>query len=65
MREGAEIVAEAGWVLASNLDAVVFGNTTTFVPTSTRLNRSATSSLVNRIQPLETNFPIVEGSFVP
>jgi hypothetical protein len=42
-----------------------FGSTTTLVPTSTRLNRSATSSLVRRMQPDETNFPIVEGSLVP
>ena len=35
-----------------------FGSTTTLVPTSTRLNRSVTSSLVRRIQPDETNFPI-------
>src|SRR5580692_10536212 len=43
----------------------VFGSTTTLVPTATRLNRSATSSLVRRMQPLDTNLPIVEGSLVP
>src|SRR5713226_10646370 len=43
----------------------LFGSTTTLVPTSTRLNRSATSSLVRRMQPEETNFPMVEGSLVP
>src|SRR6059058_5225776 len=43
----------------------LFGRTTTLVPTSTRLNRSLTSSLVSRMQPEETNFPIVEGSLVP
>ena len=32
-----------------------FGSTTTLVPTLTRLNRSATSSLVRRMQPEETN----------
>ena len=42
-----------------------FGSTTTLVPTSTRLNRSATSSLVSRMQPEETNLPMVEGSLVP
>src|SRR5258706_1387332 len=42
-----------------------FGSTTTLVPISTRLNRSATSSLVRRMQPEETNFPMVEGSLVP
>ncbi len=41
------------------------GSTTTLVPTVTRLNRSATSSLVRRMQPEETNLPMVEGSFVP
>ena len=31
----------------------------------TRLNRSVTSSLVRRMQPDETNLPIVDGSLVP
>src|SRR6202011_1359363 len=42
-----------------------FCSTNTLVPISTRLNRSATSSLVRRMQPLETNLPMVEGSLVP
>src|SRR4029077_5813310 len=42
-----------------------FGSTTTLVPTSTRLKRSLTSSLVMRMQPEDTNFPMVVGSLVP
>src|SRR5262249_14532232 len=37
------------------------GNTITRVPTWTRPYRSAMSSLVSRMQPDETNVPIVEG----
>src|ERR1043165_5534858 len=42
-----------------------FGSTTTLAPTLTRLNRSVTSSLVMRMQPEDTNLPIVVGSVVP
>ena len=39
--------------------------TTTWVPISTASNRSATSSFSMRMQPEETDFPMVAGSFVP
>src|ERR1700688_613951 len=41
------------------------GNTTTRVPTVTRLYRSATSSLVSLIQPEDTKVPMVDGWLVP
>src|SRR4029077_15074424 len=41
------------------------GNTTTRVPTVTRLNRSSTSSLVSRMQPDDTKVPMVDGWLVP
>src|SRR5512139_1746194 len=47
------------------ISGAFFGSTTTLEPTFTRLNRSVTSSLVMRIQPEETNLPIVVGSLVP
>src|SRR5829696_8009876 len=39
--------------------------TTTWVPTSTRSNRSVMSSLSMRMQPYEANVPIDSGRFVP
>jgi len=51
--------------VASAGSGTLFGSTTTLVPTLTRLKRSVTSSLVRRMQPYETNFPIVDGSLVP
>src|SRR3954447_852837 len=58
------ITVRVSGALASRCGAF-FGRTTTLLPTSTRLNRSATSSLVRRMQPEDTNLPIVEGSLVP
>ena len=52
-------------VVRVSICGAFFGSTTTLVPTSTRPNRSLTSSLVRRMQPDETNLPIVEGSLVP
>ena len=43
----------------------VVGSTITFAPSLTRSYRSTTSSLVSRIQPDETRFPIVSGLLVP
>jgi hypothetical protein len=43
----------------------VTGSTITLAPIFTRPYRSATSSLVSRIQPDETRFPIVSGLLVP
>src|ERR1700759_1340134 len=43
----------------------LFGRTTTLVPTLTRLKRSLTSSLVSRMQPLDTCWPMVLGALVP
>ena len=43
----------------------VCGSTITFAPTCTRLNRSITSSLVSRMQPLDTCLPMVLGALVP
>ena len=40
-------------------------NTTTFVPTFTRSYRSMTSALRMRMQPDDTFWPIVQGSFEP
>ena len=39
--------------------------TITLVPTFTRLARSVTSSLVRRMQPDDTRWPMVEGALVP
>ena len=41
------------------------GNTTTRVPTFTRVYRSEISSLVRRTQPDDTKVPIVDGWLVP
>ena len=41
------------------------GSTTTLAPTDTRLNRSMTSSLVRRMQPDDTRWPMVDGALVP
>src|ERR1700722_7057245 len=43
----------------------VIGSTITLAPIFTRSYRPATSSLVSRIQPDETRFPIVSGLLVP
>src|SRR6185437_16935107 len=59
------VTGRAAPVTLASMCGPFFGSTTTLVPTLTRLNRSATSSLVRRIQPLETNLPMVEGSLVP
>ncbi len=40
-------------------------STTTMVPSFTRLYRSITSSLVNRMQPEEIDSPIYSGWLVP
>ena len=41
------------------------GSTITLVPTLTREQRSATSSLVRRMQPDDTRVPMVPGALVP
>ena len=41
------------------------GSTTTRVPTCTRLYKSSMSSLSSRMQPDDTNWPMVEGWLVP
>jgi hypothetical protein len=50
---------------ASRVGAAVFGSTMTLAPTFTRLNRSSTSGLVRRMQPLDMNLPMDDGSLVP
>src|SRR5271156_4138687 len=52
-------------IVALAASGALFGSTTTLVPISTRLKRSLTSSLVRRMQPEDTNLPMVVGSLVP